>query len=70
MARSKQSPRESEHVDVLERGNIYFLYRPRVEEHDPEGSEDIQNLYLVLSPEGKKSHRLLAIHSPSAHSKT
>lgn len=52
---------QSKELDVLERGNIYFLYRPRVEEHHPEGSDDIQNLYVVLSPRGKKTYRSLII---------
>ncbi|NLE87934.1 MAG: hypothetical protein GX607_16230 [Myxococcales bacterium] len=51
----------SEQLDVLERGNIYFLVRPRVEEHDPEGPDDVQNLYVVLSPEGRKIYRSLII---------
>lgn len=45
--------------EVIEQGNIYFLYRPKV--HDPDGSEreaegpgDVQNLYLVLKPQGGK----------------
>ena len=30
---------EQENVETLERGNIYFLYRPRVEEEDPDAGE-------------------------------
>lgn len=60
-------------ADVLERGNIYFFYRPRVEspeehdrhveagEPDAEGLEDIQRFYMVLSPHGKKRYRLFLI---------
>jgi hypothetical protein len=29
-------------ADVLERGNIYFFYRPRVQEREAEGIEDVQ----------------------------
>lgn len=57
----KRSGAEREY-DVLERGNLYFFYRPRVEEHEPEGREDLQNLYMVLSPHGKKNdYRLLVV---------
>lgn len=49
---------EQESVETLERGNIYFLYRPRVEEEDPESLEDVQNMYMVLSPHGKDEYRL------------
>jgi hypothetical protein len=45
-------------VTVLERGHIYFLYRPRVEQHHPSGQEDLQQFYFVLSPQGKKTFRL------------
>lgn len=37
--------------EVLERGAIHVLYRPRVEEHDPDGLVDVQDLHLVLVPE-------------------
>ena len=49
---------EQETTQTLERGNIYFLYRPRVEEEDPESLEDVQNMYMVLSPHGKDEYRL------------
>lgn len=47
-----------ETVETLERGNVYFFYRPRVEEEEPEGKEDLQNLHLVLSPHGGDDYRL------------
>ncbi len=48
-------------VEVLERGNIYFCYTPKVERHDVQGLDDVQRFYLVLSPNGKKSYRLIVI---------
>lgn len=48
-------------VQVLEKGHIYFLYRPRVEEHDPASRQDLQQFYMVLSPQGRKSCRLAII---------
>jgi hypothetical protein len=51
----------NDHVETLEDGHIYFLYRPRVEEHEPSGPDDLQQLYMVLSPTGKKSYRLAII---------
>lgn len=38
--------------DVLERGNVFFLYRPRVEEDEPHGVDDVQQTYMVLDPHG------------------
>jgi hypothetical protein len=46
---------------VLERGNIYFVYRPRVEHESAAGIEDIQRFFIVLSPRGKDLHRLIVI---------
>src|SRR5919197_2789437 len=48
-------------VDVLERGDIFFVYRPRVQEESAEGLEDVQRSYMVLSPEGTQSHRLIVL---------
>lgn len=52
---------ERSDAPVLERGNIYFFYRPKVEQHEPEGVSDLQNLHLVLSPHGKQLLRLLIV---------
>jgi hypothetical protein len=54
---------EKEKVETLERGNIYFFYRPRVEEEEPESLEDVQRFYLVLSPEEEERFRLVVIGS-------
>ena len=45
----------------MERGDITFLYRPRVEEFHPVGREDVQRLLLLLSAEGNPLQRLIAI---------
>jgi hypothetical protein len=46
---------------ILERGNIYFVYRPRVEHTSAHGLEDVQRFFLVLSPHGRSRHRLIVI---------
>lgn len=50
-----------EEVQILERGNVYFFYRPKVGEFAPEGLEDIQRFYIILNPEGKQFYRLMVI---------
>lgn len=57
-------------VELLERGDLYFLYTPRVR---PGGAlplrlddglirlRDVQRLYLVLRPEGKVAYRRLLV---------
>ena len=47
--------------EVLERGDIFFLYRPRVEEEHPSSLADVQRFFIVLRPEGGKKLRLLAV---------
>jgi hypothetical protein len=48
-------------AEVLERGDIFFLYRPRVEEEHPSSLADVQRFFIVLRPEGGKKLRLLAV---------
>lgn len=48
-------------VRVLERGELYFLYRPHLEDVAPEGLLDIRRFYMVLHPEDQARFRLIAI---------
>lgn len=50
---------KTEQTTTLEKGNIYFFYRPRVEEEDPGGKSDVRNLYMVLC--SKDKHARLGI---------
>ena len=48
-------------VQTLEQGHIYFFYRPRVEQEEPQGAEDIQRLMMVIHPFDTADYRLLQI---------
>lgn len=48
-------------AEILERGDIYFLYRPRVDEDDPSGLEDVQRLLVVLQPRPGERVRVLIV---------
>ncbi|HEX7182627.1 MAG TPA: hypothetical protein VF756_12355 [Thermoanaerobaculia bacterium] len=48
-------------VEVLERGNVYFFYRPAVGAASPQGLVDVQRFHLILSPEGKDLFRVLTV---------
>jgi len=48
-------------VEILERGEIFFLYRPAVEEEKVKGLEDVQRFYMLLHPEGSRKPRLIII---------
>ncbi|CAI9091425.1 OLC1v1026458C1 [Oldenlandia corymbosa var. corymbosa] len=48
--------RESPSVGILERGEIFFFYRPKVTKKEAHSPADVQRLYVVLRPEsGEKS---------------
>jgi len=48
--------------EVLERGDVQFFFRPKVQEAEAETFElGVQSLFLILSPAGRKSHRRLRI---------
>ncbi|PIN23862.1 hypothetical protein CDL12_03408 [Handroanthus impetiginosus] len=43
-------------IEIQERGEIFFFYRPKVDKEEAQGAEDVQRLYLVLRPEsGQRS---------------
>jgi hypothetical protein len=46
-------------VEVLERGGIYFAFRPRVDVGSPAGIDDVQRFYMILSPREEKRYRLI-----------
>lgn len=55
-----------EQVQTLESGDLYVFVRPRVraadeEEQAPHGLTDIQNLYLIFSPDDRDVYRLALI---------
>ncbi len=53
-------------MQLLERGDIYFFYRPKVssadeEEDSSKAIEDIQRFYIVLHPDKNNHYRLLVV---------
>ncbi|CAA3000390.1 Hypothetical predicted protein, partial [Olea europaea subsp. europaea] len=48
---AKKQRREEPNVEILERGEIFFFYRPKVEREEAHGPQDVQRLYIVLQPE-------------------
>jgi hypothetical protein len=56
--------------EIVESGDIYFAYRPRIEEHQVEGLRDVQRFYMVLKPEGQSKFRVAILgrkRLPEAH---
>lgn len=50
-----------DHLKTLERGHIYFFYRPPVEQNDPQDAEDIQRMSMVIHPYDTANYRLVHI---------
>jgi len=46
---------------TLEKGNIYFFYRPKVEHKEVSGEQDVQRMYMVLNPDNKNLYRIAII---------
>src|SRR4051794_33414321 len=46
---------------VLERGDLFFFYRPDVGETSPGGLLDVRRFHVVLRPEGKQTLRLITV---------
>jgi len=46
---------------LLERGHIYFAYRPKIDAEEVRGLEDVERFYVILSPRGRDSYRLLVV---------
>lgn len=55
--------RASAHPDaeVVESGDVFFFYRPKVETEDPDGLGDVQRFHMVLRPEKGAPARLITI---------
>ncbi|MFW6296179.1 MAG: hypothetical protein ACOC04_03190 [Halothece sp.] len=56
-----QKQKKEQSVEVIENGNIYFCYRPKVETQNVKGLDDVQRFYMVLRPHGKQSYRLIVL---------
>lgn len=48
-------------ADVIEKGDIYFFYRPKVNDEEIDNLDDVQRFYLVLVPDGGKVGRLFLV---------
>jgi hypothetical protein len=46
---------------VLERGDLFFFYRPDVGEESPEGLADVRRFHVVLRPDGGDLARLITV---------
>ena len=47
--------------EIVEKGEIAFFYRPRVETDEAGGLGDVQRFFMVLKPEGAGQSRLAVL---------
>ena len=52
MATVRKKRPQAQDEQIVEKGDIFFFYRPRVEHEEADGLEDIQRFFMVLKPEG------------------
>jgi hypothetical protein len=48
-------------TEIVEHGDIYFFYRPKVDTEGAEGLDDVQRCHVVLRPHGRGLFRLITI---------
>ncbi|MBB3230996.1 DUF2795 domain-containing protein [Halomonas stenophila] len=48
-------------TDYVEKGDIYFLYRPKVNAEKMQSLDDVQRLHVVLAPDDQKTARLFLV---------
>jgi len=72
---SYPSHEHSKEAKILEKGHIYFFYRPKVDHSEVHNIDDVQKLYILLSPleETKKKRLMIMVRKQlpeaSKHSK-
>jgi hypothetical protein len=47
--------------EIIEQGDLFFFYRPKVGTKEVEDVEDVQRFYMVTSPEDNNKYRLFLI---------
>jgi hypothetical protein len=50
---------------ILEQGDIFFFYRPKVRSEKVESIEDVRRFFVILAPESRNLYRLLVIGKKS-----
>lgn len=48
-------------TEIVEHGDIYFFYRPKVETAHTRGIDDVQRFQMVLRPQSSRLFRLITI---------
>ncbi len=57
----RRRPQAEVSGEIVEKGDIYFAYRPPIEEDSAEGLADVQRFYMVMRPEGQARLRMAVL---------
>ncbi len=61
MATVRHKHQENRSDEIVEKGDIFFAYRPGIEQSEPEGLGDVQRFVMVLKPQGGACFRLAVL---------
>jgi hypothetical protein len=62
---SRSSATPTTQSTILEQGDIFFFYRPKVRSEKVESINDVRRFFVVLAPESKNLYRLLIVGKKS-----
>ena len=54
----QRSTRRARKEKIVEHGDIFFLYRPKVGTEEVKDIDDVQRFYMVTSPDNSKTNRI------------
>src|SRR5881396_2963533 len=57
----KPSKAKSANGKVIEHGDIFFFYRPKIDTEVVKDIESVQRFYMVISPDGSDVNRLFLL---------
>src|SRR6266540_3069214 len=60
-ARSTQQTSGIGRGKIIEHGDIFFFYRPKIDAQEVQGIENVQRFYMVTSPDKPKLHRIFLV---------
>jgi hypothetical protein len=43
--------KEDKNSEIIERGDLFFFYRPKIDAKEVKDVEDVQRFYIVTAPE-------------------
>src|SRR5919108_3138409 len=61
MAKGRTNNNDDKSKKIIEQGDVFFFYRPKVGAEEVEGVKDVQRFYMIPSPEHSNKYRLFLV---------